>query len=110
MNYYRQGDTLGGHKDDAEKDMTQPIVTLSLGRSAIFLMGGETREEEPTALLVRSGDALILGGPARRCYHGVPRILENSSDGNDNGGNNSSSDVFEKYMEMCRINISIRQV
>ena len=40
INYYRQGDTLGGHKDDVEQDQTAPIVALSLGCSAIFLLGG----------------------------------------------------------------------
>lgn len=41
VNYYREGDTLGGHKDDAERDMRAPIVALSLGCDAIFLLGGE---------------------------------------------------------------------
>ena len=41
VNYYREGDTLGGHRDDAERDMRAPIVALSLGCDAIFLKGGE---------------------------------------------------------------------
>lgn len=40
VNYYRQGNTLGGHKDDVEQDKTTPIVALSLGCDAIFLLGG----------------------------------------------------------------------
>ena len=40
VNYYRQGDTLGGHRDDVEQDQAAPIVALSLGCSAIFLLGG----------------------------------------------------------------------
>ncbi len=41
VNYYTPGDTLGGHLDDVEEDMDQPIVGLSLGCDAVFLMGGE---------------------------------------------------------------------
>lgn len=40
VNYYREGDTLGGHKDDAEDNMDAPIVALSLGCDAVFLLGG----------------------------------------------------------------------
>ena len=75
VNYYRPGDTLGGHVDNAEADMAAPIVTASLGLAAVFLIGGPRREDAPTALLLRSGDIVVLGGAARRCYHGVPRVL-----------------------------------
>ena len=40
INYYGLGDTLNGHIDDVERNMTQPIVALSLGCDAVFLMGG----------------------------------------------------------------------
>jgi alkylated DNA repair protein alkB family protein 1 len=43
VNYYHGGDTLNGHKDDVERDLSQPIVTLSLGCDAVFLVGGLTR-------------------------------------------------------------------
>jgi alkylated DNA repair protein alkB family protein 1 len=43
VNYYQAGDTLNGHKDDVERDLQQPIVTVSLGCDAIFLVGGTTR-------------------------------------------------------------------
>jgi alkylated DNA repair protein alkB family protein 1 len=75
VNYYHPGDTLNGHKDDVERDLLQPIVTMSLGCAAVFLMGGPDRQQRPTPLLLRSGDVLVLGGPARGCYHGVPRVL-----------------------------------
>lgn len=41
INYYKVGDTLGGHLDDVEKDMSKPIVSFSLGCDAIFLLGGK---------------------------------------------------------------------
>lgn len=73
-----QQSTMGGHVDDAELDLSLPLVSLSLGLSAVFLFGGRTREEVPTAIWLRSGDAIIVTGEARLCYHGVPRIVEGS--------------------------------
>jgi len=75
INYYHPGDTLCGHIDDAEVDLCQPLVSISLGCPAIFLIGGGSKDVVPTAVLLRSGDAVVLGGHARRSYHGVPRIL-----------------------------------
>jgi alkylated DNA repair protein alkB family protein 1 len=75
VNYYRAGDTLGGHIDNAEADLEQPLVALSLGCPGVLLVGGPTRAVPPTALLVRCGDACVFTGPARRAFHGVPRVL-----------------------------------
>ena len=50
-------------------------MSVSLGQSCVFLLGGRTRETEPTAMLLRSGDVVVMSGEARRCYHGVPRIV-----------------------------------
>lgn len=75
VNYYRSGDQLAGHVDDAEVDMSKPIVSVSLGCPCVFLLGGRSRDVAPTAVLMRSGDAVVLTGPSRRCYHGVPRIF-----------------------------------
>lgn len=43
----------------------------SVGCSAVFLLGGPTRQEPPVALLVRSGDIVLMSGRARLCYHGT---------------------------------------
>ena len=76
VNYYRPGDTMGGHVDDAETDRSLPLVSVSLGCSAVFLVGGATRDVAPTAVWLRSGDACVfVGEAARSYYHGVPRIL-----------------------------------
>lgn len=46
--------------------------TISLGNAAIFLIGGVTRDVEPTPILLRSGDVVIMSGPeCRRAYHGA---------------------------------------
>eukprot|EP01112_Ceratiomyxa_fruticulosa_P016117 TRINITY_DN4839_c0_g1_i3.p2 TRINITY_DN4839_c0_g1~~TRINITY_DN4839_c0_g1_i3.p2 ORF type:complete len:154 (-),score=34.25 TRINITY_DN4839_c0_g1_i3:47-508(-) len=69
---------MNAHLDDAEYEMAKPIVSLSFGSEAVFLLGGETKETEPHAVFIRSGDIMIMGGRARYCYHGVSRIIEDS--------------------------------
>lgn len=56
--------------DDVEPDMAQPIVSVSLGCDAVFLMGGHTRDTVPTPIMVRSGDIVVLSEAARQCFHG----------------------------------------
>eukprot|EP00884_Botryococcus_braunii_P011173 jgi/Botrbrau1/20056/Bobra.200_1s0061.1 len=112
VNYYRQGETLGGHRDDAEEDLSQPIVTFSIGCDAIFLLGGETKDEAPTAMLVRSGDAVVLGGRARRCYHGLPRILRPAVPPPALDPDTVPSDLrpMAEFMQGLRVNVSVRAV
>ncbi|KAF7322908.1 hypothetical protein HMN09_00070300 [Mycena chlorophos] len=79
VNYYQLKDTLMAHVDRSEVCATSPLVSISLGHAAVFLIGDSSRDTKPAAILLRSGDALIMSGPVcRRAYHGVPRILENS--------------------------------
>ena len=51
-----------------------PVVSLSLGDTGRFLLGGFHRREPPTAIDLCSGDAFVMGGPSRLRYHGVARI------------------------------------
>ena len=47
----------------------------SLGCAAVFLIGGLTRDDPPTPILLRSGDIVVMSGPAcRRAYHGTPHF------------------------------------
>eukprot|EP01100_Stratorugosa_tubuloviscum_P004176 TRINITY_DN2038_c3_g1_i1.p1 TRINITY_DN2038_c3_g1~~TRINITY_DN2038_c3_g1_i1.p1 ORF type:complete len:386 (+),score=152.28 TRINITY_DN2038_c3_g1_i1:82-1158(+) len=79
VNYYpNRRCMMGGHLDNAEEDLTKPIVSCSFGNTVIFLIGGETKSTVPTAIFVRSGDVVIMGGRARYCYHGVPRMISDS--------------------------------
>ena len=89
----------------------------SLGNAAIFLIGGLTRDTEPIAILLRSGDIAIMSGPAcRRAYHAVPRILEGSLPphlkaaplGDDI--QRTEWEPYEEYLSTTRININVRQV
>eukprot|EP00397_Hematodinium_sp_SG-2012_P037952 GEMP01041220.1.p1 GENE.GEMP01041220.1~~GEMP01041220.1.p1 ORF type:complete len:366 (+),score=85.41 GEMP01041220.1:120-1217(+) len=78
VNFYhpcqRPSDRLGGHKDDVENHMDQPLVALSLGPPCCFLLGGATRDDEPVPLLIRGGDVLVMSGPSRHAVHGVPKV------------------------------------
>ena len=103
VNFYNLDSNLCAHLDNVEKTMEMPIVSVSFGCSAVFLIGGTTKEKPPTAILVRSGDIVIMAGNSRLCYHGVPRILPNKS-------LNWKDDNVKKFLSHERININIRQV
>ena len=79
---YGHDGRMGLHQDKDEDAATLeagvPVVSLSLGDSARFLLGGFRRREPATAIELRSGDAFVLGGPSRLRYHGVARILPGS--------------------------------
>ena len=66
---------LGLHRDEDERDRSQPIVTLSLGADGVFLAGGLSRKDKVERLVVRSGDAVVMGAGARLAYHGVDKVL-----------------------------------
>ncbi|XP_020210422.1 alpha-ketoglutarate-dependent dioxygenase alkB [Cajanus cajan] len=114
VNYFGLGDTLGGHLDDMEADWSKPIVSLSLGCKAIFLLGGKSREDTPLAMFLRSGDVVLMARDARECFHGVPRIFtdkENAEIGHLETQLTHEDDLcFLKYIQTSRININIRQV
>ncbi|KAK7197681.1 2OG-Fe(II) oxygenase superfamily [Novymonas esmeraldas] len=76
VNYYPVGSMMMCHQDVSEETMEQPLLSLSLGCSSIFLMGTQSREEAPHAFLLRSGDVAAFTGPSRSAFHATPRILD----------------------------------
>ncbi|MCW2314602.1 alkylated DNA repair protein (DNA oxidative demethylase) [Rhodoblastus acidophilus] len=79
INYYDVNAKMGAHQDVDEQDFSAPIVSASLGDSCRFRFGGDTRGGSTQALTLDSGDVLIFGGPARKMFHGVDRILPGTS-------------------------------
>lgn len=71
VNRYAPGARLGLHQDRNERDYTQPIVSVSLGLSATFLLGGLKRIDRTRHVRLNDGDVIVFGGPARLTYHGV---------------------------------------
>ena len=78
INYYPVGTYMSGHLDDAEHAMEEPIVSISLGCPAIFLLGGKTKNDSPTGIIIRSGDVIIMSKDSRYAYHGVPGVLSHN--------------------------------
>jgi DNA oxidative demethylase len=75
VNVYSRDAKMGLHQDRDEAHFDAPILSLSLGADCRFRIGGARRADRTVAFTLSSGDALILSGPARLCFHGVDRIL-----------------------------------
>lgn len=71
INRYAPGARMGLHQDRDERDLTAPIVSLSLGMTATFLFGGLMRGERPQRIALHHGDVLVWGGPDRLRHHGI---------------------------------------
>lgn len=71
VNRYAPGARLALHQDRNERDMTQPIVSVSLGLPALFLWGGHRRADRPRRIALSHGDVVVWGGPDRLRFHGV---------------------------------------
>jgi alkylated DNA repair protein (DNA oxidative demethylase) len=79
VNFYEPSAKMGLHQDRDEQDFDAPVLSLSLGDTAIFRIGGTSRGGKTLSLKLASGDALAFGGEARLAYHGIDRILAGSS-------------------------------
>ena len=62
---------MGGHVDDGEYTMEKPIVSVSFGNTVVFLIGGLQRDVTPTALFIRSGDVVVMGGESHCKQEGI---------------------------------------
>jgi alkylated DNA repair protein (DNA oxidative demethylase) len=79
VNWYGPDARLGLHVD-ADKDAKDaPVVSVSLGDSARFRLGGPDRKDATRSIRLNSGDVVVLGGESRRFHHGVDRIYAGSS-------------------------------
>ena len=95
VNFYGPAARMGLHQDRDEQDFSAPVVSLSLGDTGLFRIGGLKRSDPTRTLRLASGDALVLGGDARLVFHGVDRILPGTSTLLPEGG---------------RINLTLRRV
>ena len=79
INWYDDTAKMGMHQDRDEADLTQPVLSVSLGDEALFRMGNATRGGKTESVWLRSGDVVVMGGEARLAYHGIDRVRPNSS-------------------------------
>ena len=95
VNFYGPEAKMGLHQDRDEEDFDAPLLSVSLGDSCRFRLGGGERGDPTRSFVLASGDVLVLAGPARLAFHGVDRILPGTSTLLAGGG---------------RINLTLRRV
>ncbi|OWK23442.1 dioxygenase [Rhizobium yanglingense] len=95
INFYSDDARMGLHQDRDEQDLKAPVVSISLGNSCLFRIGGLSRTDRTQSVKLASGDIVVLGGEGRLCFHGVDRIYPATSTLLKNGG---------------RINLTLRRV
>jgi DNA oxidative demethylase len=79
INYYSPEAKLGLHRDEDEDAREAPILSISLGDTALFRLGGPERKSPTRSVRLSSGDLVVLEGPSRNWFHGVDRILPGTS-------------------------------
>jgi alkylated DNA repair protein (DNA oxidative demethylase) len=95
VNFYGPDARMGLHQDRDEQDFAAPVVSLSLGDTGLFRIGGTKRGDPTRSVRLASGDVVVLGGEARLAFHGIDRILPGTSTLLPDGG---------------RINLTLRRV
>jgi DNA oxidative demethylase len=95
VNFYASSAKMGLHQDRDEEDFDAPVVSVSLGDTAIFRIGGPARGGRTETLKLSSGDVLVMGGTSRLCFHGIDRVIPSTSTLLKDGG---------------RINLTMRRV
>ena len=95
VNLYRDGARMSLHVDADEAAQDAPVLSISLGDTALFRIGGARRSDPTRSFRVTSGDVVVLAGSSRRCFHGIDRVLAGTSRLVPGGG---------------RINLTLRRV
>ncbi|WP_293762325.1 DNA oxidative demethylase AlkB [uncultured Aquitalea sp.] len=76
INRYAPACRMGLHQDRDERDFNHPIVTVSLGLPARFLLGGMTRSGPTSKIPLLHGDVIVWGGVDRLRFHGIAPLAE----------------------------------
>ncbi len=95
INFYADDARMSLHQDRDEQALDAPVVSLSLGNTCLFRVGGLERGDPTGSFRLQSGDAVVLGGEGRLAFHGVDRIYPATSTLLKKGG---------------RINLTLRRV
>ncbi len=95
VNFYTAEARMGLHQDRDEAEFSAPVVSVSLGDTCLFRVGGTLRTDPTASFRLQSGDVVVLGAEGRLAFHGVDRIYPGTSALLANGG---------------RINLTLRRV
>jgi len=96
VNFYEEAHArMGLHRDEDEAALEAPVISISLGDTCVFRIGGLARRGSTRSIRLSSGDVLVIGGPSRLRFHGVDRIIPGTSRLLPQGG---------------RINLTLRRV
>ena len=95
VNWYEGKAKMGLHQDRDEEDFAAPVLSVSLGDACLFRYGGARRSDPTKSVRLESGDALVIGGESRLCFHGVDRVYAGSGGLLPKGG---------------RVNLTLRRV
>ena len=79
INYYAADARMGLHQDRDEQELAAPVVSVSLGATALFRYGGEQRRGPTRSCRLESGDVVVIGGASRLCFHGIDRLFKGTS-------------------------------
>ena len=93
INRYAPGARMSLHQDKDERDLSQPIVSVSLGLPAVFLFGGRKRADPASRVPLTHGDVVVWGGADRLRYHGVLAV----------------KDGEHPLVGACRLNLTFRR-
>lgn len=79
VNFYGPDAKMGLHQDRDESELSAPVLSISLGDTCLFRIGGEERAGPAASLKLSSGDVVLLAGKSRLAFHGVTRIYPGTS-------------------------------
>lgn len=79
INFYDADARMGLHQDRDEDSLEAPVLSISLGDTCLFRIGGLERGGPTQSLRLASGDIIVLEGPSRLRFHGVDRIYPDTS-------------------------------
>jgi len=95
VNFYAEDARMGLHQDRDEDDLAAPVLSVSLGDTCLFRIGGTVRSAPTRSFKLASGDVMVLEGESRLAFHGVDRLYPGTSTLLKSGG---------------RINLTLRRV
>jgi alkylated DNA repair protein (DNA oxidative demethylase) len=104
VNLYDANARMGLHRDADEDAKDAPVLSISLGDTGLFRVGGAQRSGPTHSVRLASGDVVILAGDARHFFHGIDRVMP---------GTSRLPDLFPEPLQTMgvrRINLTLRRV